>query len=270
MASIDIPKMQAAIVDFRIKSFAAFLDTVQAANLSDAEIRDRYKKIDSVVSVSSKNKIPVDPKVLQDAQTAIASSLKRSPSEQTKQLGWTTSIDLESLTYTRMVQTGAITPARQIASTGGYMLNSPFRISKGPISLEGDHSWFALGTGGGQIIVDQTTVVVDKIDFLGFTSLDAIELVGDRSNALVRDSIMKNVTQHLDRITWIDVRFENSRVLYTEGALLRLRNVSFIDCDLSHMGVPPAWGPVSQELEKRIREANGHPMTFIYEPQSSQ
>jgi hypothetical protein len=270
MTGVDISRMQAAIVDFRLRSLAAFLDTVQAANLSDQEIRDRYRKIESVVSASSKNQIPVDPRVLQTAQTAIRSSLKeRSPSEQTKQLGWTTSIDLESLAFTRGVQTGAITSAtpRQIANTGGSILNSPVFINNRNIAIVGQHSWFALGPGGGQFALNQSSVVFDKVDFIGATSVPAIELLGDHSNAIVRDSIMKFVTQYLDRITWIDVRFENSRILYTEGSALRLRNVSFLNCDLSHIGVPPAWGPVSQELERRITEANGQPITFIYEPQ---
>src|SRR5260370_4944430 len=248
---IGISRIQAAIVDFRLKSFAAFLDTVQAANLSDQQLRDRYKKIQSVVEVSSANQIPVDPALLQMTQTAISSSLKkRSPSEQTKQLGWTTSIELESLAYTRKVQTGAIipVPARQIANTGGYLINSPVSIDNGSIYVQGEHSWFALGPGGGQFVLNQSTVVFDKIDFLGFFSEPAIKLVGDRSNALVRDSIMQNLVQPLDRITWIDVSFANSRPLYAEGAPLRLRNVSFKDSELSHLSFPWGFRPVSSDV----------------------
>jgi len=122
----------------------------------------------------------------------------------------------------------------------------------------------ALGPGGGQFILNQSNVVFDKIDFLGSVSVSAIELVGDRSSALVRDSIMENVTQNLERITWVDVRFEKSRIHYKEGAPLRLRNVSFKDCDLSQVG--GFLGPVNYELEKRIKEAQGEPITFIYEP----
>jgi hypothetical protein len=269
MVKIDVPKMQAAMIDFRLKTFATFLNTVQAANLSEQQLRDRYKKIESIAAVASTNQIPVDPNVLQKAQTAISTSLRqRSPSEQTKQLGWTTSIDLESLAYARMVQTGAITPVslRQIANVG-YVMNSPLFIDNRNINVLGDHSLIALGPGGGQFILNQSTVVFDKIDFQGSVSVPAIELVGNRSNAIVRDSIMKLVTQYLERITWVDVRFENSRILYTEGAPLRLSNVSFKDCDLSHLGFPPAWGPVSEELKKRIEEANGQPITFVYEPQ---
>ena len=262
---IGIPGIQAAIVDFRLRSFATFFDTVQAANLSDEQLRDHYKKIQSVVRVSSENQIPVDPVLLQKAQTAISTSLKeRSLSDQTKQLGLATAIDLQSLGHTRDVAIG-VTP-RQIANSGGILINSIVNFDKGDLYIQGDHSWFMLGPGGGGIAINNSTVVFDKIDFRSFTAQNAIFLVGDHSNAFVRDSIMEGVSQQVERITWVDVRFENSRILYREGAPLRLRNVTFKDCDLSGLGFPLGFGPVSSELIKRIGEAKGQPITFIYEP----
>lgn len=277
MYQINIPELQAAIIDLKLKSFATSLDTVKAANLSDNQLRSRYQRIESIVGTSSTNQIPVDPNLLQQTQTAVSRSLKAgSLSEQTKQLGWATTMDLESLFYTRKVETGEISPipARQIANTGGYVINSTVVLDKGNPYIRGDHSWFALGPGGGSFAIKQSNVVFDGVDFLGFTALSPINLLDDRSSALVRDSILKNVTQYLDRIAWVDVRFENSRLLYTEGAPLRLRNVSFKSCDLSlsqlhfppDIGPPPA-GPVGSELQKRIREADGKPITFTYEPQ---
>jgi len=269
MSAVDIPKMQAGIADFRLKSFTTFLDTVQAANLPEVQIRDRYKRIQSIVSASSANQIPVDFAVLQGAQRAVSSSLKtRSLSEQTEQLGLTTSIDLGSLAYTRQVQTGAIVPIapRQIANSGGLMLASPVFL-RNDIYVRGEHSWIALAPSGGQFVVEQSTVVFDKIDFLGsYITGTPILLAGERANAMVRDSIIQAADEPLDRITWVDVRFEASRIRYTEGAPLRLRNVSFKGCDLTPIGVPPAWGPISNRLKQRINEADGQPITFVYEP----
>jgi hypothetical protein len=71
---------------------------------------------------------------------------------------------------------------------------------------------------------------------------------------------MKHVIQSLDRITWVNVRFENSLIPYLGGPLT-LRNVSFNDCSLE-LG-----NPVAFELSKRIEEAQGKPITFVYEPQ---
>jgi len=259
----------AAVVDFRLKSFATFLSAVQAANITDEQLRARYQKIEFVVSTSSANRIPVDPVALRMAQTAISRSLKEhSVSDQTKQLGWATAIDLQSLTYRREVETGATKPVtpREIANSGGYLINSPLRFDKGDLYIRGDHSWLMLGPGGGEIVIENSSVVFDKVDFRSVTAQPAILLVGDRSNAFVRDSIMEGVIQSLERVTWVDVRFENSRILYTEGAPLRLRNVSFKNCDLSRLSFPWVSGPVSSELIKRIMEANGQPITFIYEP----
>jgi hypothetical protein len=260
-----ISGIQAAIVDFRLKSFA---QTVQAANLSDQQLFGRYKKIQSMVAVSSANQIPVDPGLLDKVQTAVSSSLKeRSPSDQTKQLGWSTSIDLETFAYSRRVQTGQITPisTRQIANAGGMMLASPVSLNNVNTYIRGEHSWFALAPSGGRFVLNQSSVVFDSIDFLGSFSGPAIELVGDRSNAVVRDSILKFVDQSLDGVTWVDDRFENSHIRYTEGSPLRLRNVSFKDCELSHTSIQS--GPVSRELEKRVTEAGDRPITFVYESQ---
>jgi hypothetical protein len=264
IAQINIPKMQAAIVDFRLRSLATWLDTVQAANLSDYQIRSQYQKIESIVNTSSTNQMPVNPNLLQKAQTALSRSLKQpSLTDQTRELGWATAIDLESLSYTRNVQTGAIIP-RQITTTPSAVFNTPVVITTGHLYMQGEHSLIFLGEGGGQFVAFQSTIVFDKIDFRSVTYQQPIVIGDDRSTAFVRDSTLEGVIQELERITWVDVRFENSRVLYAEGTPLRLRNVSFKDCDLSHLGIPP--GPVSYELERRIRDAKGQPITFAYEP----
>lgn len=263
MGSSRPAEMQAAIVNFRLKSFAEFL-TVKAASVSDQQLQARFQKIESIVGASSTNQIPVDLGILQRTQGAISDSLKQRPfSNQTKQLGWTAAIDLQSFAYTRKVQAGLIFP-RPIAPTAAYVVNSAVSFENTSLYLRGEHSAIALGSGGGQFIFERSDVVFDQLDFLGSTDLYPIE-ADTSSNVLVRDSVIKNVTQDLARITWVDVRFENSRILYTEGSPLRLRGVSFKDCDLSKL-----WGflgPLNRELEKRIREANGQPITFIYEPQ---
>jgi hypothetical protein len=265
---VGIPGIQAAIIDLRLKSFATFLGAVQAATNSDELLRTRYQKIASVVSTSAANRIPVDPIALRKAQTAISRSLKdRSVSEQTKQLGWATAIDLQSLTYSRDVEIGVTKPVtpREIAHSGGYVINSTLNFDKGDLYILGNHSSLVLGPGG-EIAIEKGTIVFDKIDFLSITTQPGILVIGDQSNAFVRDSIVRGLIQNVERITWVDVRFENSQILYREGAPLKLRRVGFKDCDLSRLNIPPAWGPISSELKKRIEEARGEPITFIYEP----
>lgn len=251
MAKTDIPKMQAAIVDFRLKSF---IDTVQASTLSDERLRSHLKTVESVVGASSTNRIPVDPNVLDQAQIAIANSLRNRPlSEQTKQLGWATAIDLKSFAYARKVQTGEIQP-RQINKTG-YAINSLLTLDHKNVFVQGEHSLLSLGDS---INIEHSEVVFDKIDFLGLNSGASIWL-DDRSNLLIRDSILKDMTQQIDRITWVDVRFEDSQILYRGGAI-RFRGVTFKDCDLSRL-----WG---SGLDDRIKEAQGQPITFVFEPKS--
>src|SRR5260370_3905479 len=79
---IGISRIQAAIVDFRLKSFPAFLHTVPAANLSDQHLRHRYNKLQSVSELSSPNHIPLAPPLLQTTQTPTSTPPhKRSPSD---------------------------------------------------------------------------------------------------------------------------------------------------------------------------------------------
>jgi len=261
ISHVGIPRLQAEIIDLRLVFLATRMATVHAAPLSDYQLQTRLHEIKSIVETTSRNRIPVDPVLLMRTQSALSSNLKTRPlSDQTKQMGFTTAIDLQSLAYTRQVQTGAISP-RQIANTGGYMIGSPVAIDKESVYFQGQHSWFALAPSGGQFVVSQSNVVFDSIDFQGFLSRSAIELKGDNSSVLVRDSILDTVTQNLDKITWVDVRFEKSRILY-RGGPLKLRNVSFKDCDLSHLGN----GSVNVELARRITNAAGQPLTFVYEP----
>jgi hypothetical protein len=267
MHEISIPQLQAAIAGFRLKSLATFLDTVQAANVSDEQVRIRYQEVESIVDKSFKNQIPVNSNLLQETQTAISHSLKNpSLSNRTNQLGWATAIDLESLSYTRKIQTGAIItiPAGEIGSSaaGAYVLRSPVEIDKRNLHFQGAHSRLALREGG-MFFITQSDVVFDKIDFWGPSDSPPLWVRDDRSNVLVRDSVMKYVTQILDRITWVDVRFENSRIHY-DGGPLRLRNVSFKDCEFE----PPLFGPILEELANKIKASEGQPLTFIYEPQS--
>lgn len=266
MYRANIPELQAQIAGFRLKSLVQFLDTIQAADLSDDQIRNRYQRIGSIVDKSSKEEIPLDTKVLQSTQSAIQLSLKEpSLSNQTRQLGLTTSIDVESLSNNRMIQTGAIVPIRadsiaprQIANRG-YMIASPVSWEGKNLYLRGEHSVLFLAPGDGYFFLMNSKIVFDSLDFEGSGASAAI--ISVNSDIFVHDSILQNVGQLLDGITWADVRFESSQLSYAGGPL-RLRNVTFKDCVLS----PPPLGTIPQQLIDRITEAKDQPITFVYEP----
>jgi hypothetical protein len=257
-ARINIPKMQAAVADFRLKSFATRLDTVQAKDLTDQQVQARFRKIESIVNVSSDSKIPVDPEILKQTQVALSGYLKRKPlPDPIRQAGWTTALDLRSLAYSRDVQTGAL--ATREISNSGFPIRSNL-VLKTNVSFRGNHSPFEMSAS---IVIDNYSVVFEGIDFRS-TSVDPIYLRGENANVLIRDSIFQAPEQHLDRITWVNVRFEKTRILYNHGPL-RLRNVSFShDCDLRVIEFDS--NAISIELTRRIHEAKEQPITFVYEP----
>ena len=125
------------------------------------------------------------------------------------------------------------------------------------VHFQGEHSAFFVNDAIG---IKGASVTFDKIDFKG--NWIPLVLMDDRANALVSDSIFQAGAQVIDRVTWVNVRFEKTRIFYNEGPL-RLRNVSFDDCDLRDLEPP---FHIEQELLKRIREAHGQPLTYVYEP----
>jgi len=259
-----IPRMQAAIIDLRLQLLTARSTVYAAYRPPDQQLQTHVQAINSIVETSSRNQIPVDPNLLVKAQIMLSNDLKAPAlSTKTKQAGWTTAIDLQSLAYTRMAQTGAV-PAvspRQIFNGPSYHFESPVVLDK-DVYIRGEHSVFTMDS---QFVVRHATVVFDSIDFVGTTSEPPVEIWGAGSNAIVRDSIMRNVTQYLDGITWVDVRFEDSYIDYSGGPL-RLRNVSFTNCKFLE---PEFFSTQGLELRKRIMESKGQPISFVYEPSST-
>lgn len=256
-----ISTLQAMLVESKLESLTSFFDSVQASNVSEDDLRARYRKTERVTNASLRQDVPVDPSILKNTQQAIRHSLGVARlSDGTKQLGEATAIDLYSFSITRDVQEGKIAP--QYAGT--LNMSSEFR-GQAPY-VQGSYtgqSWFILGPGGR--IGPTSNLILDHVNVRGMVPVEALVVSGERPNVVVRSAVFENVTQFLDQVTWVDMTFEASRIRYREGAPLRLRNVSFKNCDLSGLHTPPGWGPVSAELEQRIEQADGRPMTFVFE-----
>jgi len=255
MLRIDVPTLQASLAGFTLRRIASQLDSVQAASLSPEQLQARFQRIESIVANSSANQIPVDSATLKRTQSTLAHYLARRPlPSQTNQAGWGAAIDLQSFALKRDVQTGQVIP-RQIDKVG-YVFNSFVQLDHN-VHFQGEHSAFFVNDAIG---IKGASVTFDKIDFKG--NWIPLVLMDDRANALVSDSIFQAGAQVIDRVTWVNVRFEKTRIFYNEGPL-RLRNVSFDDCDLRDLEPP---FHIEQELLKRIREAHGQPLTYVYEP----
>jgi hypothetical protein len=262
-----IPKMQAAIIDLRLERLTTPLPTVYAAfRPPDQLVQTRVQTINSIVETSSRNQIPVDPALLTKARTQLSNEL-RAPavSFQTKQAAWAAAIDLQALAFMRLAEIGRMTTLdpREILRGPTYFINSVVSIDGKAIYTKGDHSVFNVGTGG-QFVIHQSDVMFDSIDFVS-SSPQELLVVDDRSDVLVRDSVITNVSQDLDRVTWSDVRFESSTILY-RGGPLRLRNVVFRDCDLTSLAAGLSVALKSPESVAAIINSVARPVTFVYEP----
>jgi hypothetical protein len=261
-------EVQASIADLTLAHIASQLDadaarpaalTGQATSLSAEQLEARFQRVESVVANSSANNIPVDVITLKATQSALSRYLlRRTLPDQVNQAGWTAAIELQSLARTRDVETGQVA-SRQVAKEG-YVLQTPLLLDH-DLHLQGQHSALVVNAG---IEIKGAFISFDGLDFED--SQIPLILMDDQAGALVSDSIFQGGAQALDRIVWVNVRFENTSILYNQGPL-RLRNVSFRNCDLRNLQSP---FHIEQELLRRIQESNGQPLTYVYEPPTAE
>ena len=253
-AQTNIPTLQAITVNLKLDFLTARLDAVSAASIPESELKDQFQKIQTTVN-SIPRQVPVKPADLQKTQSAILRSLKvRSVSEQTKEAGWSAAVDLSSFAAKRLV--GPRTQSPPV----GYPLNSPLILKDTNVTILGGPSVLYLGA---PIIVEHSTLVFTKIDFIGTGTSEAIVILGDNSLVLIQDAIVKNVPQRIDPIVWNEVRFENVPLEYG-GGRIRMQNVTFKDCNVIRLATNPA----TFELANRISaaEESGQPVTYAYDP----
>jgi hypothetical protein len=256
LLNVDVPSVQSRVADYTLRRAFGVFGTVQASNLSVTQVQSRFRKIQTIVSSSTANQIPVNPATLNTAQATLSGYLNHSSlPEQTKQDAWRTTIDLQSLSLNRQAESGAIS-SRQI-STSGLSYASFVRIDY-DVYFKGDHT--SITFNGGGIDIENATAVFDKIDFQATGAAFPL-IVGKDAKVFVIDSIFQGGLQTLDNITWSDVQFRDTQLRYSGGAI-RLRNVSFTETRIEHI---VTWGlPI--ELDNLILKSNSQPISYVYEP----
>jgi uncharacterized membrane protein YidH (DUF202 family) len=253
-AKMNVTKLQAAMVNLKLDFLTAQLDVVSAANIPDSKLRDRFEAIQSIVN-SIPPGVTVKPANLYRTQTAILGALKARPvSEQTKEAGWSAAVDLDLFAAKRLAG-----PRIESAPTQ-YALNSNLIIKDQNVTLLGGPATLLLGAS---IIVQQSTVIFKKLDFVGDGASEAIVVMGDNSHVIVEDAIVKNIPQRIDRIVWHEVRFENVSLDYGGGPI-RMQNVTLKNCNV--LGLLGHHAPL--ELVKKIEAADkaGDSITYAYDP----
>ncbi len=249
-----IPKVQASIVDLRLASLDKTIThsfAMQSSEQAQALLRTRFQKLQSIAEISYNYQVPVDLNTLNRTEATIQALLKQPTlSSQTKQVGLIASAKLVDLSALRKTEANTGPPL-------SYVINSTVEISGKNIRFKGDNSTMTMG---GDFFIHNSTVVFDGINFRAeqpFT--DALYFQDPASTIIVRDSTIENLDQTLDHATWVNVRFQHSRIKLRGGGFA-LINVSFIDCDLQWLN-----GPVASDLQERITQAKGQPITFAFE-----
>jgi ABC-type multidrug transport system fused ATPase/permease subunit len=260
---INIASMQAYVADAALNHFSVKFDSVQAATLSADQVQASVQRIQSIVTTSERNGVPVNPNTVQKTGVALSNYLKKEKiPPQVKQAGYSTVLDLQSFGYTREAQSGVIATspissvARQISGVG-YVTSSFLAFDQHDIFIKGDHSLLVLGDS---IEISKVTVVFKGVDFEVRGAYPPL-ILGPGGTLAVIDSIFQGGQQPLDNISWIDVQFRDMQPQYHRGAI-RLRNISFtgFNRDRLFLDLPP-------DLAQLILESGGKPINYVFEPE---
>lgn len=259
MPVIDVNMYQAYLANAALEKLSIKFDTVQGATLKPEQVLANARRIQSIVSTSAANQIPLSPNVLNKTEKALSRYLKSADlPQQSKQAGYEAAVDLQSLAYTRGVQVGSIQP--QLANQA-YVLNSVVRIKDQNAYFQGNNTPIAFGVGGGGFYVENGSIVFDKIDFRGMLDFPPGLEVGPGGSIVVIESTMEGGMQPLEGITWINVEFRNMKIGYYGGPL-RLRNVTFTNCIADRPR-----GPIAERMASQIIQMNGQRnINYFFDP----
>jgi len=263
MVNMDMPAVQAYIADAALNHISIKLENVQAAALTTDQVQVSVRRIQSIVTASERNGVPVNPNTVQKTGAALSSYLRRrTVPTPVQQAGYSTVLDLQSLAYTREAQSGAIaTPpisdfARKISDVG-YVISSHLTFNQHDLFIKGEHSLILLGD---TIEISKVKVVFKGVDFEVQAAYPPL-WVGQGGTLAVIDSIFQGGQQPLENISWINVQFRDMQP-QSHGGAIRLRNVSFTGFrrDRLFLDLP-------HDLAQLILESGGKPINYVFEPQ---
>jgi hypothetical protein len=254
MMNIDVRGYQAVLANGALDYMATKFNSVHAAELSANQVQASSSRLQLIAQNSVRDKIPVNPGGLAKAEQSLSGYLRRQTQlpAQTTQSAYSAAIDLQTAAFKAGVEEGEIKP-REI-SQEGYSINSPLIVRRSS-SFLGSHSLLILGAD--VFAKDGAHVAFSGIDF----SLRGGQLVLEPgSSILVADAIVRDGGQNLDGVTWANVDFRNTVLLY-QGGPIRLRNVTFTGCKL---GFPPIGLPsyFVDAVTKNLKQ----PVNYVYEP----
>lgn len=254
MMNLDVRGYQAVVANAALSYIATKFSSVHASEPSPSQVQANSRRLQLIAQNSVRDKIPVSPAGLDKAEQSLSGYLGRQTQlpAQTAQSAYSAVIDLQTAAFKTRVQEGDIKP-REI-SKEGYPINSILTLSRSAY-FSGNHSLLVLGDD--VIAENGAQVVFGGIDFL---------LRGGRlfaqpgSSILVTDAIVHGGDQYLDGITWANVEFRNTILVY-HGGPIRLRNVTFTDCRL---GFPPIGLP--NDFVNAVTNNLRQPVNYVYEP----
>ena len=257
MVNIDMPAFQAYVADAVLDHLSVKFDSLNAATLSPDQVQASVRRIQSIVTASERNGVPVDPNTVQRTGAALSHYLRtKTVPPQIQQAGYSAVLDLQSFAYSREAQSGVI--AISPISSLGYVINSHLTLEGHDIFIKGGHSLLVLG---GSIEISKVTAIFQGVDFEVRNAYPPL-IPGQGGTLVVINSIFQGGQQPLDNISWIDVQFRDMQPEYHGGAI-RLRNVRFTGLNRDRVLIS-----LPHDLAQLILESGGKPINYVFEPAS--
>jgi hypothetical protein len=236
-----IVKIQAAVLEARIERVGqpdSVANSFQNPEQTLAKVQESSRKLSAIADVSNRYKIPVDTAKLNTTDQHLQSAAGHLKSQ---------------------IATEATSGNTRDVPPSGYVINSALDLTNQRVRFVGAGSDLILSD---IIIIKDSTVVFDGINLRARQPYFEAINVGAGSSVVIQNGSVENLSQTLDRVIWINVQFRNS-MIKVGGAPFSLVHVSFRDCDLRWL--EGQGGQVGSVLLKKIREANGGPITFTFD-----
>ena len=259
-----VSRVQAAIINQRLQKAVSSLEPDKAARLPNTQLKSRFQRVTSIADTSIQYKIPASPDVVEKLKNNLGGTLNAvSPGqEDVRRSGVTAFVALVAYARANNVLLAVNVPTILLphGETGNSLVSQ--------VPLKNGAGWWQGSPQGNTIIamptpisepvfpISHSSAVFNGVNFNAFGSGRPFVGTDNESQVAVMNATIQAASQKLDSIVWMDIKFQNSRIIY-DGGPLYLGNVAFENCQFQFGS-----DPESQKVLAEIRGAANQPVTI--------
>jgi hypothetical protein len=261
---LSVSTVQAAIVNQRLERAASSVEPDKVPHLSNNQLQARFQKITSIANTSIEYKIPARPDLVEKVRSNLEETLRSvNPNhEEPRKSGVAAFIALVAYARANNVLISISGPILLFShgETGNMMVSQvPIKNATGwwQGSAQGSAIFAIPETLGAVFPISHSSVVFNAINFKAFGFGRGFVETDNESQVVIMNATVDGATQKLDAIVWLNIKFKNSKIIYS-GEPLYLGDVTFENC-LFQFGSDAE----SQKVLTQIKAAGNQPVTVL-------